>query len=61
MNLFKVVPAFIATVFVIVLLSWGLLGLLITKGCKAIQQGDGLKGVTAQMWNGTNSPSHVTK
>ena len=64
MNLFKIVPVFIAFVFIVVLAVWIGIGCLIGYGCRAVQK-DGLKGVvsnvTEKVWNGpaNTTPTNV--
>ncbi len=54
MNLFKLVSGFIAFVFAVIIAIWIAVAVLLNKGCHAIQD-KGLKGITEQVWNGTNT------
>ena len=58
MNLFKIAGTFIATVFILIIVGWLLIGVVFVKGCQWIQK-DGLKGVSEQVWNGTGAASNA--
>lgn len=55
MSMFKKVVSLWLAVIIFIIGVWVIVGTLIVKGCKAIQK-DGLKGVSEQVWNGTNTP-----
>lgn len=51
MNLHKIVPYFIALVFVFIVCSWIFMGVIAYKGATSINE-NGVKGVVEQLWCG---------
>ena len=59
MNLFKIAPVFIGSVFIIIILIWGLIAFVGVKGCNAVKD-KGLKNVVEQVWTGPSNDVPAT-